>query len=99
ALLEDRIPLVPQRQAQAPALCLVAETGQAVLAPAISAAARLFMGDVGPGVAIGAVVFAHGAPLAFAQVRAPLTPTLGILRRQALTFNRVKQAVCGYGRH
>ena len=99
ALLEDRVALVPQGQAQAPALCLVAETGQAILAPPIGAAARMFMGEVSPGIAVGAVVFAHRAPLAFAQIGAPLAPTLGILRRQALAFNRVQYSGVGCGRH
>jgi len=99
AFLEDCIALVPQRQAQAPALGLVTETGQAVLAPAIGAAACVLMGEVGPGVAVGAVVFAHRAPLAFTQVRAPLAPPLGVLRCQALAFNGAQQVGCGFGRH
>jgi len=98
-LLEDCIALVPQRQAQAPALGLVTETGQPVLAPSIGAAASVFMREVGPGVTVGAVVFAHRAPLAFTQVRPPLAPTFGVLRCQALAFNGAQQVGCGFGRH
>ncbi|CRM28691.1 hypothetical protein [Pseudomonas sp. 24 R 17] len=66
ALLDDRVALVPQGQAQAPALRFVAETGQAIFAPAVGTTAGMFMGEVSPGVAVGAVVFTHSAPLAFA---------------------------------
>ena len=45
ALLEDRIAAVPQRQRQAQPLLVVADAGDAVLAPAIGAAARWSCGD------------------------------------------------------
>ena len=97
--LEDCVTLVPQRQAQAPALSLVTETGQSILAPSIGAAACMLMREVGPGVTVGAVVFAHRAPLAFTQVRAPVAPLLGAWRCQALAFEGVQQVGCGFGRH
>ncbi len=99
ALLDDRVAPVPKRQAQAPALSLVAEPGQPVLTPTVGAAAGMFMGEVGPGIAIGAVVFAHRAPLAFTQVRAPVAPTFGRFGCQALAFNRCEDVGCRRGRH
>src|SRR5262249_7189068 len=76
ALLQDRVVAVPQCQRQAEALLVVADAGDAVLAPAVGAAAGVVMGEVPPGVAVGAVVLAHGAPLPLAQVRAPFLPRL-----------------------
>jgi hypothetical protein len=39
----------------------------------------MVMGEVAPGVvAVGAVVLAHGAPLALAQVRTPQVPVAGL---------------------
>ena len=74
ALLEDRVLAVPQRQGEAEPLLVVGDAGQAVLAPAIGARARLVVGEVVPGVAAFAVVLADGAPLAFAEVRPPFLP-------------------------
>ncbi|MGB7153998.1 MAG: hypothetical protein WBD08_07355 [Candidatus Acidiferrales bacterium] len=65
---------VPQRQRQAQQLVAVAESRDAVLAPAIRLAARVVVGEVGPGGAVGAVVFADGAPGALADVWAPAAP-------------------------
>src|SRR5262249_41195258 len=59
----------------------------AVLAPAIGPAAGVLVGEVAPGVAAGAVVLAHRAPLALAQVRPPAPPAhpaLAILRQPTL---------------
>ncbi len=74
ALLQDRVTAVPQRQREAQHLVVVADAGQAVLAPAVGARTRLVVAEVVPGVAVGAVVLAHRAPLALAQVRAPFLP-------------------------
>src|SRR5262249_39348829 len=75
-LLENRIAPVPQRQRQAQELPVVAEAGETVLAPAISAAARLIVGEIIPRGAEGAVVLAHGAPLPLAQIGPP-APQIG----------------------
>ena len=66
----------------------VAEPADSVLAPAIGTAARVIMGKVVPGVAIGAVVLAHRAPLALAHIGAPFAPGLPALVRlgKALLF-------------
>ena len=74
ALLEDRILAVPQREAEAEALLVVGDAGDAVFAPAVGARAGVIVGEEVPGVARLAVVLAHRAPLAFAQVRPPLLP-------------------------
>ena len=49
-LLEDRVALVPEGQAQADVLKPVAEARQAVLVPAVGPAAGVVVGEVGPGV-------------------------------------------------
>src|SRR5262249_46725183 len=74
ALFQQRIDVVPQRRTEAQALVLVADGGQAILAPAVSAADGLLEGEVRPGVAVGGVVLADGAPLPFAYVRSPAPP-------------------------
>ena len=78
-LLEDRVLAVPEGQREAEPLLVVGDAGQAVLAPAIGARAGLVVGEVVPGVAALAVVLAHGAPLAFAEVGPPLFPGDGSL--------------------
>ncbi len=44
--LEDRVLSVPQHQGQAQVLVLVADAGNAIFAPAISAATRLFVAEI-----------------------------------------------------
>ena len=73
-LLEDRVLAVPQRQREAQPLLVVGDAGEPVLAPAVGARARLVVAEVVPGVAVVAVVLAHGAPLALGEVRPPLPP-------------------------
>lgn len=99
ALLENAVVFIPQRQPQAPVLGLVGEPGQAVLAPAIGTAAGMFVGEVAPGIAIGAVVLAHRAPLSFTQVRPPLAPVLALTALQAPALNRIENAGGGFCRH
>ena len=73
-LFKNRVLAIPQRQSEAQALVVVGKTRQTVLAPTISARARLIVTEVVPGVAVFAVIFANGAPLALAQVGSPLPP-------------------------
>ena len=73
-LLEDGILAVPQGQAEAEALLVVGDAGDAVFAPAVGAGAGVIVGEEVPGVARFAVVLAHRAPLAFAEIRPPLLP-------------------------
>src|SRR5260370_6821153 len=74
ALLQDRVLPIPERDGDAQALLRVAKSADSVLAPTICAAGRVLMGEVAPGVPIGAVVFAHRAPLAFAHIGPPFAP-------------------------
>ena len=71
-LLEDGIVAVPQGQAEAEALFVVGNAGDAVFAPSVSTGAGVIVGEEVPGVTRFAVVLANRAPLAFAQVRPPL---------------------------
>ena len=82
-LLEDRILAVPEREPEAEKLAVVAEAGDRILAPAIGAAACLVVADEVPGIAIPAVILAHGAPLAIADIGAPAAPRLGAVSNGA----------------
>src|SRR2546422_11751115 len=57
-------------------LLVVGEAADAVLAPAIGAAARVVVGQVVPRLAVRAVVFTHRSPLALAQIGSPPPPRL-----------------------
>src|SRR6516225_9606549 len=65
---------VPESQREADKLVLVGNSGEAILAPAISAAARLIVRKGIPRRSVGAVVLAHRAPLPLRQVRTPALP-------------------------
>src|SRR5580698_9005068 len=52
----------------------VAKAGDAVFAPAVSAGTRVIVREIIPGVAVGAVVLANRAPLAFGKIRTPALP-------------------------
>src|SRR5262245_22407248 len=73
-LLEDRVASVPQRDGETQLLLIVGKPGKAVLSPPVGARARLVVREVIPRVAIDAVVLSNGAPLAIAQIGAPLAP-------------------------
>ena len=73
-LLQDRIALVPQRNAEAQVKMVVAKTADAVLAPAIGAAARVIVRQIIPSIAIGAVVLAHRSPLPVTDIGTPAPP-------------------------
>src|SRR5262245_21198315 len=74
ALLEDRVDAVPQRESEAERLLLVAEAGHAVLVPPEDPRPRVIMREVGPGVAVLAVVLADRAPGPLGQIRPPRPP-------------------------
>ena len=74
ALLEYGILAVPQRKGKTQTLLVVAEAGDAILAPVIGARARLIVGKVAPSVAVLAVVLPYGSPLALAKVGPPQLP-------------------------
>src|SRR5215471_11367184 len=81
ALLEDRVLAVPQRQRKTQPLVIVADAGDAILAPMIGARAGLIVAKIVPGVPVLAVVFANGAPLALAEIGPPLPPRHSLLER------------------
>ena len=89
SLLQDGIASVPERERETKMLPPIAEPSQAVLAPAVGARARVVERKVAPGVAVGAIVLAHGAPRAFRDIRAdelPIAPSRG---RRSLREPRV----------
>src|SRR5271165_6475686 len=71
-LLQYRVLAVPQGEGETQPLVVVAKTGEAVLTPVVGARASLIVGEVVPRVAVLAVVLAHRAPLALAEIRTPL---------------------------
>src|SRR5262249_10181428 len=74
AFLDDRVPAVPQRQAEAERLPVVADAGHAILAPAVDPRPGVVVGKVVPRRAPLAVVLAYRAPCALRQVRSPGPP-------------------------
>ena len=74
SLLEYGILAIPQSEGKAQALLVIAEAGDAVLAPVIGARARLIVGKVAPSVAILAVILPDGSPLALAEIWSPHLP-------------------------
>src|SRR5262249_10659413 len=75
-LLDDRVALVPDREREREPALPVADPEQAVLAPAVGAAAGVVVRERVPGVAVRRVVLAHRSPLALRQVRPPALPVL-----------------------
>src|SRR5215472_817164 len=76
AFLEDRIAAVPEREAETHHLVAVADSADAVFAPAIRARARMVVGEIFPRGAVAAVVFPNRAPLALGKVGSPALPML-----------------------
>src|SRR5271156_4370356 len=74
ALFEDRIFLIPHGQRKTDVLVTVAETGDAVFAPAVGPGTGVIVRQIVPGIAIRAVIFADGAPLAFGEIGSPTLP-------------------------
>ena len=74
ALFQDRIAPVPEREGEDKQLVSIADSGHPVFAPSICSAASHVVGEVIPGVAVGAVVFADGSPRALGYVRSPKPP-------------------------
>src|SRR4029077_5136366 len=99
ALLEDRVALVPQRHGKAQPLLVIADSSKPILAPAVRPRARLVMAEVVPGIAIFAVVLAHRAPLALAQIGSPFLPRDSRLARlvQAFLFRDVDDLLLCHG--
>ena len=84
-LFNNGVVRVPQRYGKAQALLIIADAANPIFAPAVGFAAGHIVGDVVPRIAIGAVVFAHGAPLSVAQIGPPKAPP-GLPRQARSTF-------------
>jgi hypothetical protein len=80
-LLQNWIALVPEREREAQPLLVVAQSGDAVFAPAIRARSRVVVREVVPGIAVLAVVLTHRAPLPLAEIRSPFSPWRALLAR------------------
>src|SRR5271165_4681604 len=57
-------------------LPIVADAPKTILAPTIGPRARMIVGEVIPGLAVGAVVFAHGSPRPLGEIGSPQPPVL-----------------------
>src|SRR5262249_61947713 len=75
-LLEDGVRPVPQRDGEDQRLVAIGDSGDAVLVPAVRAAARMVVRKIVPGGPAGAVVLAHRPPGTLTQVRPPALPVL-----------------------
>ena len=79
-LLQNRVLPIPKRQRKAQPPFAIADTEQAIFAPAIRPAARMIVRQIAPALAGGGVIFPHRAPLTLRQIRPPPFP-IGLARR------------------
>src|SRR5271168_338637 len=84
-LLEYRILAVPQGERETQPLMVVADPGEAVLAPVIGARTGLIVAEIVPRITVLTVVLADRAPLALAEVWPPLPPRHALLPRLVQT--------------
>ena len=77
ALLEDRVPPIPQRERETERQLVVADPEDPVFPPTVCTAASHVMTEGLPRRAALAVVLADRSPLALAQVRTPSFPSRG----------------------
>jgi hypothetical protein len=75
-LLQDGVPPVPKRKGQTEPLLEIANSTDAILAPAIGARPSVIVREIIPGIAVGAVIFPHRSPGALRQIRPPQMPAL-----------------------
>ena len=75
-LLQNRILAVPHREREAEPLQTIAETSNAILAPAVGAAARVVVRKIFPRRAAGRIILADRSPLAFGKIRPEKFPRL-----------------------
>ncbi len=74
--LENRVFAIPQGHAEAQQLLVIADPGETIFTPVISARSCLVMSEIVPGISILAVVLANRTPLPLAQVGPPFSPGL-----------------------
>src|SRR6267378_6916105 len=67
---------IPEGPGEAEPLLVVANSGKAVFAPAISSRTRLLMRQIVPGITVRTIILAHRSPLAVAKVWSPQVPAL-----------------------
>jgi hypothetical protein len=79
-LLQDGIALVPEGEGKAEDLVAVADASEAVFSPAVGLAPSPIMGEVAPGVPVGTVVLADGAPRPLREVGTPPPPAGMVVR-------------------
>src|SRR5215471_6712072 len=75
-LLQYWIAAVPQGYGEAQTSFAVANTEQAVFAPAVRAATRMVVGKIGPARTVGRIVFAYRTPLPLGKIWPPTFPVL-----------------------
>src|SRR5580658_5100019 len=74
ALFQNRIAAIPKRQRKHQQLIAVADSRDAIVAPAISLAASVIVWQKIPSIAVSAVILANSSPGAIANIRPPLLP-------------------------
>ena len=74
ALFENRVLLIPERERETDVLVPVANSADAVFAPAVGSRARMIVRKIIPRVAVRAVVFADRPPLALGEIWPPAFP-------------------------
>src|SRR5205823_2541336 len=97
SFFENRIAAVPECRREHQQLIAIAESADCIFSPSERLAPRLFMRDEVPGVAVDAVVLAHRAPRAIADVAAPLAPArqrTGRRLGKAAMFGGVGREAC-----
>jgi hypothetical protein len=92
-LFEDGVLPVPQRQGEAQVLAVVADAAQAILIPAVNARARLVVGEEVPGLPGGAIVLAHAAPGALAEIGPPAAPARAVVAQPGVFFRGISQPI------
>src|SRR6185312_613572 len=86
SLFQDRINAIPEGERETERLLIVRDARDAIFSPAVGARARLLVAEVIPGGAVWAVIFAHGPPLALAQIWPPLFPWNSLISRLPKTL-------------
>ena len=84
ALLQDRIPPIPQRQRKAQPLLDITEPGQPILPPPVRPRPRLIMRQMIPRVPVGTVILPHRPPLPLTHIRPPPVPLRTLLPQPIL---------------